>query len=69
MPVGLAYDEPTMAWVDDEAFFAHYLRTAAGARHGVSVRVGPALRCPPGAGPEALARRARAAVAALCPTR
>ncbi len=69
VPVGLSYDDTRLVWVDDTPFLSHYVRLAAGRRHGVTVRVGAVLRAPRDASPEVLARRARSAVAALCALR
>ena len=40
VPVALAYDSPSLAWVGDATFFPHYLTLAAGRRARAFVRLG-----------------------------
>jgi len=58
VPVTLAYPDPASAWVGDETFVPHYLRTAARERIGVRVAFGAPIL--PGMRPAAeLAQEAR----------
>jgi 1-acyl-sn-glycerol-3-phosphate acyltransferase len=64
VPVAIGYDDPTTAWVGDDWFVPHYLRTAARERTTVTVRVGVPIVARGRA--EELAAQARDAIAGLC---
>jgi 1-acyl-sn-glycerol-3-phosphate acyltransferase len=67
VPLALSYDHPAAAWVGDEWFLPHYLRTAMRPVTRAFVRVGDAIdpRCVGGGEPAALAAHTRAQIAAL----
>lgn len=49
VPVALAYDPPSLAWVGDATFVPHYLALAARPRTRATVRLGAAVTPAPGA--------------------
>ncbi len=64
VPIALAYEDPELAWVGDEWFLPHYLRTAMRPTTAVSVRLGAPLFAG-GARPEHFAARAREKITRL----
>jgi len=65
VPLALHYRDPAMAWTGGATFFPHYFDTVAKPRIDVTLRFGTAIPTRTGEAPEALAARARNAVAAL----
>lgn len=61
VPVTVSYDAIGAAWVGDESFVPHYLRTVSRAELEISVHFGAAI-LPDGGSAEELAERARKAV-------
>lgn len=65
VPVAIAYDPPTLAWVGDATFLPHYLGLAGAHGARATVRFGAPLVAGPGATARSLARDAHAEVGRL----
>ncbi|MFO7562885.1 MAG: lysophospholipid acyltransferase family protein [Enhygromyxa sp.] len=65
VPIALRYLDAGAAWVGDDAFLPHFLRTVARPRTVASLEFGAPIHALLDERPEALAERARAAVRAL----
>ena len=63
VPVTLVYDDPSVPWVDGQAFVPHYVRTAARPCTRASLYFEPAIQ-PDGEDAEGLAEKARAVIRA-----
>jgi len=65
VPVAIAYDPPTVAWVGDATFVPHYLTLASRRRARARVRFGAPLASAQGGGAAELARAVRSEVLRL----
>jgi 1-acyl-sn-glycerol-3-phosphate acyltransferase len=65
VPARVVYDDDRVPWFGGQSFAPHYWRLAGVARVGAVVRFGAPIDAEPSEGADALAQRARAAVAEL----
>ncbi|HVI94210.1 MAG TPA: lysophospholipid acyltransferase family protein [Anaeromyxobacter sp.] len=65
VPLAIAYDPPSLAWVGDATFLPHYLGLAGGRGARATVRIGAPLTAAPDANAREVAREAHAQVAQL----
>jgi 1-acyl-sn-glycerol-3-phosphate acyltransferase len=65
VPLAIAYDPPSLAWVGDATFLPHYLGLAGARGARATLRIGAPIPASPDATARELARAARERVAAL----
>jgi 1-acyl-sn-glycerol-3-phosphate acyltransferase len=65
VPIAIAYDPPSLAWVGDATFLPHYLGLAAARGARATLRVGAPIPARPDATARELARASHERVAAL----
>jgi 1-acyl-sn-glycerol-3-phosphate acyltransferase len=65
VPLAIAYDPPSLAWVGDATFLPHYLGLAAARGARATLRIGAPLHARPDANARELARVSHERVAAL----